>query len=124
MKKNADVSHMEELFELVSNYFTLLSEPMRLKILYSLCEGERSVNDIVTGIGATQANVSRHLNMMYRAKILMRRREATQVFYRIEDQNALSICQTVCAEMFARIEKQDALKKNAIKNFALPAVSK
>jgi hypothetical protein len=57
--------------------------------------------------------------MMYRAKILMRRREATQVFYRIEDQNALSICQTVCAEMFSRIEKQDGLKKNAIKNFAL-----
>ena len=119
MKPNTDIVHMEELFELVSNYFSLLSEPMRLKILYSLCDGERSVNDIVMDLGATQANVSRHLNMMYRAKVLVRRREATQVFYRIEDKNALSICQNVCAAMFARIEKQDALKKNAIKNFAL-----
>lgn len=119
MQKNTDLHQMEELFEMVSNYFTLLSEPMRLKILYSLCEGERSVNDIVAGIGATQANVSRHLNMLYRAKILLRRREATQIFYRIEDQNALNICQHVCAEMFTRIEKQDALKKKALKNFSL-----
>jgi DNA-binding transcriptional ArsR family regulator len=38
---------LNALFERVSSYFALLSEPTRLKILNSLCDGERSVSEIV-----------------------------------------------------------------------------
>ncbi|MFC7517324.1 ArsR/SmtB family transcription factor [Herbaspirillum sp. GCM10030257] len=94
---------MTELFEEVSNYFFLLSEPTRLKILHCLCNGERPVNDIVTEIEATQANVSRQLNMLFRAKILARRKEGTQVYYRIDDQTTLEICKTVCGQVSSKI---------------------
>ena len=69
---------MAELFDEVSNFFFLLSEPTRLKILHSLCHGERPVGDIVAAIEATQANVSRQLNMLFRARILARRKDGTE----------------------------------------------
>lgn len=93
----------EVLFEEVANYFSLLCEPTRLKILNSICKGEKSVGDIVIAVDSTQANVSRQINLLYRGKILARRKEGTQVFYRIEDQKTLAMCQTVCNEIADRI---------------------
>lgn len=93
----------EELFEEVANYFSLLCEPTRLKILNSVCKGEKSVGEIVTAVDSTQANISRQINLLYRGKILARRKEGTQVFYRIEDQKTLTMCQSVCSEIADRL---------------------
>jgi DNA-binding transcriptional ArsR family regulator len=109
---------MGEVFERVANYFALLAEPMRLKILYALCDEERPVTDIVSIAGSTQANVSRHLNLLYRAKLLLRRKEGTQVFYRIADRNALMLCKTVCADVISDIEQHKAVKKLRIEAIA------
>jgi len=105
MNSDQNPAEMEEVFERVSNYFGMLSEPMRLKIMYTLCEGERSVADIVTRIGSTQANVSRHLNLLYRGGVLARRKDGTQVYYRIGDQKTLTLCQSVCSEVTAGMER-------------------
>jgi DNA-binding transcriptional ArsR family regulator len=94
---------MEELFEEVANYFSLLCEPTRLKILYAVCNGERSVGEIVTEVESTQANVSRQINMLYRAKILARRKEGTQVYYRVDDEKTLEMCKTVCGQIADKI---------------------
>lgn len=94
-----DGKDMGELFEEVSHYFALLSQPTRLKILYALCHGERSVNDIVAQVESTQANVSRQINMLYRAKILARRKEGAQVYYRVEDRDTIALCQSVCGRI-------------------------
>lgn len=117
MLKNPDAQQLNALFELVSGYFSLLAEPVRLRILYSLCNGERSVNDIVTETGSSQANISRHLSMLYRAKVLSRRKEGTQVYYRIEDDSTLNLCQTVCGQMSLRIEQEAAFNKKVVKKF-------
>jgi DNA-binding transcriptional ArsR family regulator len=79
--------------------------------------GERAVGDIVEQVGSTQANVSRHLNMLYRAKVLSRRKEGTQVYYRIEDDNTMNLCRTVCTQMSERIEQQTAFNKDVVKKF-------
>lgn len=105
---NDDLSRvqMKEVFEEVSHYFFLLSEPTRLKILYALCQGEQPVGAIVKEIEANQANVSRQLNMLYQAKILQRRKDGAQVYYRIEDQNAIQLCRVVCAQMVDKVVQQ------------------
>ena len=91
------------LFEEVADYFSLLSEPTRLKILHAVCEGERTVSEIVAHVESTQANVSRQINMLYRAKILSRRKEGTQVFYRVADQKTIELCQSVCGKFSEEI---------------------
>lgn len=110
---------MEELFEEVSNYFFLLSEPTRLKILHALCSGERPVGEIVTEIEATQANVSRQLNMLFRAKILGRRKEGTQVYYRIEDQKTMEICKAVCSQLSSKILSRHISERAAVSTFTV-----
>jgi DNA-binding transcriptional ArsR family regulator len=100
--ESSDSQDLEQVFEEVSHYFALLSQPTRLKILYAVCQGERSVNDIVSQVQSTQANVSRQLNMLYRARILARRKDGSQVYYRIEDQRTVDLCKSVCARLAAR----------------------
>ncbi|MGH8809212.1 MAG: ArsR/SmtB family transcription factor [Noviherbaspirillum sp.] len=116
MDKNLGKEQMQELFEEVANYFSLLCEPTRLKIIHAVCNGERSVGDIVTQVESTQANVSRQLNMLYRAKILARRKEGTQVYYRIDDLKTLEMCKTVCSQIAASIVIRHAGEKAAMQS--------
>ena len=51
----------EEALELVARRFAVLAEPMRLRLIQALFEGERNVTELVDATGGTQANVSRHL---------------------------------------------------------------
>jgi DNA-binding transcriptional ArsR family regulator len=90
---------LNALFERVSSYFALLSEPTRLKILNSLCDGERSVSEIVDHTGASQPTVSRHLNLMYSRGALRRRREGPLTFYSVADETVVTLCRTVCVQV-------------------------
>src|SRR3569833_2657171 len=117
MGKDLGKEQRQKLFEEVSNYFSLLSEPTRLKILHALCNGERPVGEIVDLIESTQANVSRQLNMLYRARILARRKEGTQVYYRIDDQNTIDFCRLVCSRMAVQLDGGDASGKEAMESF-------
>jgi len=104
MVEDLNNEQMREVFEEVSNYFFLLSEPTRLKILYALCDGERAVGSVVKEIEASQANVSRQLTMLYQARILQRRKDGAQVYYRIQDQNTIELCRVVCSQMVEKVK--------------------
>ena len=109
MNDNQTPEQMRVLFEEVASYFSLLAEPMRLSILHALCHGELPVTDIVKRLEATQTNVSRHLNILYRARVLSRRKEGTQVYYAIYDQKTKKMCQSVCAEISLKMNYAPAL---------------
>jgi DNA-binding transcriptional ArsR family regulator len=99
----APAENMNALFEEVAQYFSLLCEPTRLKILYAVCNGERSVGEIVAQVESTQANVSRHISMLYRAKILARRKDGAQVYYRVDDQRTIELCKSVCGRIASQM---------------------
>lgn len=90
---------LERLFERVSGYFALLAEPTRLKILNALCDGERSVSDIVERTGASQTAVSRNLNLMFGRGVLARRREGPMTFYVVADENMINLCRAACVQV-------------------------
>ncbi|MFZ9407922.1 MAG: ArsR/SmtB family transcription factor [Burkholderiaceae bacterium] len=96
---------MDELagvFETVSRYFSILSEPVRVRIVHAICQQERTVNDIVQTTGATQTTVSRHLALMYREGVVSRRREGGFVYYTVSDEALAEICRTVCVHIASR----------------------
>lgn len=95
---------MHEVFESVARYFSVLGEPTRLRILHALCREEKCVNDIIKVTGLAQANVSRHLGLMYQAGLLARRREGTQIFYRVADPMYVELCRTVTTQVVGRAE--------------------
>ena len=92
----------QKVFQQVANYFGLLADPTRLRILSCLCAEEHPVHDVVAKIGLTQANISRHLNILYRAGVVDRRREGSSVFYRVVDPNFVDICRMVSVAVASR----------------------
>ena len=97
--RNLSPQAMEKVFERVAQYFNVLSEPSRLRIMYAVCSGEKSVSEVVELCGSSQANVSRHLAALHKVGILLRRKEGTTVFYSIGDNATVEMCQTVCAKI-------------------------
>ena len=75
--------------------FRLLGEPMRLRILQAVCRKPRTVGGIVTAVGATQANVSKHLALLAGAGILARKKAGQRVYYGLKDQLAMKLCALV-----------------------------
>jgi DNA-binding transcriptional ArsR family regulator len=89
----------EEGFRLIAGRFRVLSEPMRLKILHSLQDGERTVNDLVAETGGEQANVSKHLGILLVNGLVARRREGTNAYYWVADPCIFELCRSVCSSL-------------------------
>ena len=95
----------EKTLELVAERFRVLGDPLRLRLLQALEPGEKSVAELVAATGASQANVSKHLQLMLRAGVVERRREGLFSFYSVRDARVFQLCDAVCgslAEHFAR----------------------
>ena len=105
-KAKKDPAMTEEALGRVARRFAVLSEPMRLRLLHALFDGEKPVNALVEETGGTQANVSRHLQTLAEAGLLARRKEGLQVFYSIADPSIFTLCELVCGSL----EKQHAAK--------------
>jgi DNA-binding transcriptional ArsR family regulator len=90
----------------VAEYFSVLGEPMRLKILNVLRDGEKCVQDLVEATNTSQANVSKHLKVMMQAGILNRRSEGTLAYYSVQDDLIFELCNLVCDRLACRIEQQ------------------
>ena len=66
---------------------------MRLKIVCALLAGERSVGQLQAEVDASTPNLSRHLSTLYHGGVLARRREGSQVHYRIASDRVRVLCQ-------------------------------
>jgi len=83
----------------IALHFRLLGEPMRLKILDAVCDRPRAVNDIVAAVGATQANVSKHLSLLAAAGLLTREKRGQSVFYGMKDPLIMKVCALMHAQV-------------------------
>jgi len=95
----ADLKEMDAVFEPVADLFRLLSTPIRLKIICAVCNGERNVSELLELIDTTQPNMSQHLATLYRAGVLGKRREGTQIFYRLDNPRVAELCRAVCTQV-------------------------
>jgi ArsR family transcriptional regulator len=89
----------EQVFDSAAELFRLMSTPIRLKIISALCGQEKNVSQLLAEIDTTQPNMSQHLATLYRAGVLARRRDATQIYYRIGSQRAATLCRAVCMQI-------------------------
>jgi DNA-binding transcriptional ArsR family regulator len=89
----------DEVFEMAAEVFRVMSAPMRLKIISCLCNGEKNVSQLLEEIATTQPNMSQHLNTLYQAGVIGRRREGVQIFYRIINDRVVTLCRAVCTQI-------------------------
>ncbi|OGA03563.1 MAG: hypothetical protein A3H35_12600 [Betaproteobacteria bacterium RIFCSPLOWO2_02_FULL_62_17] len=104
------MNNSDEVFEALAACFRVLSEPTRLKIMHAVCEKEMSVSQIVEELGATQTNISRHLGLMHRGGVLLRRKQGSQVYYRLADAAMADICRSVCSRIAGQLDARQPLR--------------
>lgn len=88
----------DEQIEKAAEVFRVMSAPMRLRIISCLCGGEKNVGELLEVIETTQPNMSQHLNTLYMAGVLDKRRDGVQIYYRIVNNNIVNICRAVCQQ--------------------------
>ncbi|HEU5207039.1 MAG TPA: metalloregulator ArsR/SmtB family transcription factor [Gaiellaceae bacterium] len=86
----------DPVVELIARRFRVLGEPMRIRILDRLRDGEATVNDLTEALETSQQNVSKHLGVLHDAGIVSRRKDANHVRYSIADEGVLELCEQVC----------------------------
>ena len=79
-----------------------MSHPLRIKILCLLSSGEMMVQEITDAVGSTQSNISQHLGILRACGMINSRKQATKVFYRIEDERILKMI-SLTREIFCGI---------------------
>ena len=94
--------------------FAALSDPMRLRIVEALLDGEAQVNDLVDRVEVQQSGVSRHLGILARAGFVSVRPEGQRRFYSLRAEPFQEIDQWVAqfrAQWEARLDRFDAALK-------------
>ena len=94
----------DAVFESVAELFALLSTPVRLKIIGALCNGEKNVSELLAQIDTTQPNMSQHLATLYRAGVLGKRRDSTQIYYRLQSERVAMLCRAVCTQVAIELD--------------------
>ena len=96
----------DAVFDKAAEIFRVMSAPMRLRIISSLCQGEKNVGELLAEINTTQPNMSQHLSTLYQAGILGKRREGVQIYYSIVNTGVVNLCRAVCEQIQVKKEKK------------------
>lgn len=111
MSKPPPVPHPlpEPLIELVAQRFRVLGEPMRIKLLDRLREGDATVGELQQALGASQQNVSKHLGILYDAGMVSRAKDGNHTRYSISDPDVFELCDQVCGGVRRQLEELETI---------------
>lgn len=86
----------------VAEQLRVLGQVVRLRLVEQLISGPSTPQELADELGLTQQNVSKHLQVLYKAGLVTRRREGTSVLYALSDATAV----TVLDQMVERVSAQ------------------
>ncbi len=97
------------LIDLIAQRFRVLSEPMRIKLLDRLRDGDATVTELQEALHASQQNVSKHLAILHSAGMVTRTKEGNRVRYGIADAGVFELCEQVCGGVRRQLDELDAV---------------
>ena len=77
----------DDEFSVLADFFSVFSDPTRLKIISVLSERELCVHELVSLLDMKQPSVSQHLKMLWQARVVKKRKIGLHVFYRLDDEH-------------------------------------
>ncbi|MDE2128320.1 MAG: winged helix-turn-helix transcriptional regulator [Betaproteobacteria bacterium] len=115
----------DRVFVMAAEFFSALATPIRLRILSTICNQGKSVSAIVKAVASTQPNVSQHLKMLYLAGLVAKHRMGNEIVYRVQSEEVLQVCRTVCMRIAIDLDTPDRLElANRLTSFSQsPAAS-
>jgi ArsR family transcriptional regulator len=89
-----------ETLEAVAERFKVLAEPARLSILNALRrQPMMSVTTLIDETGLSQANLSKHLQLLHTHGFVERQREKSWVYYSLADDSVFALCDIMCGQL-------------------------
>jgi len=111
MPRELSVPHPlpDALVDLIAARFRVLAEPMRIKLLDRLRDGDATVQELQEALGASQQNISKHLGVLLGAGMVARAKRGTSSLYSIADQGVFELCDQVCGGLRRQISELEAI---------------
>ena len=88
-----------DTLEAVADRFKVLAEPARLAILNALRGHPMSVTMLIDETGLNQANLSKHLQLLYTHGFVERTRNKSWVYYSLADDSVFALCDIMCGQL-------------------------
>ena len=95
-----------QLLEEFSQFFRILSEPARLRLICELKQGPRDVASLIESTGFSQSHISRQLGQLQRAGLVSCERDGVRMLYRADDPLVDDLCNLVQTRLRQRLEAQ------------------
>ena len=88
---SSPVNPKREIFASLARIGTALSSPVRLDLIELLAQGERSVDELARLTGTSVANTSQHLQKLKQAGLIVGRKDAQFVRYRLAGDEVVAL---------------------------------
>ncbi len=100
------------VYELQAEITKTLAHPVRLAILHSIREGEKTVNELTEILGVRQSNLSQHLALLRQRRIVKTRKQGASIFYKICDPKINQACDMVHEVLVGQLKQKQEISKN------------
>lgn len=90
-----DMTALEPKIAEAAHLMEMLSQPVRLRILCILLEGEMSVLDLAGNVGLSQPGMSHHLKKLKAAGLVRTRRDAQTIYYALKGKEVAAVMKTL-----------------------------
>ena len=77
----------QSLFDNLAEFFKIIGDPTRTKILFALDQNEMCVCDIANVLGMTKSSISHQLATLKKSGIVNSRRDGKEVYYTLDDEH-------------------------------------
>ena len=85
----------EDVFNKLAEFFKILGDTTRVKILFALDQNEMCVCDIANVLGMSKSSISHQLGTLRRSGIVKCRKSGKEVFYMLDDNHVKEVFELV-----------------------------
>jgi len=104
----------QRIFTLHADLCGMMASPKRLAIMEALHDGERSVSSIADELGTSVSTVSQHLRLLRDKHVVISRKDAQTVYYRIRDSRIIEACNIIRSVLLDGIKAQGVVNTEAV----------
>ena len=89
----------QDLVYTLSEFYKIMADYTRMKIIYALIEKELCVTEIAEIVNMSQTAVSYQLRILRGARVVKHRRDGKMIFYSIDDEHVSDIINTTITHL-------------------------
>jgi DNA-binding transcriptional ArsR family regulator len=99
----------EQVIELKAEILKAMAQPTRLRILECLRKGEKCICEIVPAIDGEQSNISRHISLMQKCRLVTTRKDGVRVMVKVRDPKVYDVLDRISQILQSQIKEQEKL---------------